>query len=240
MKYAPLLALCLMACGDDTSGGTDDGGGGGGDDPVVDRGGPESLSGFRWTSEPMNVNGTTLQLSFEFGASMVTLLGSCDGGAPVSVAAPVRYTYAATVQSGAADRAERGDETCEVGIAPGSFEFEVQDNQIMVGQGDERITFDATGIRSGLYGTWRADANFGTLFWSIGNGRIAARTECTNGLIARTTAPTTFRNFVTLEAATAGDDSCMIGIAAGTFEYRFEGETLVMDIQGGEVRFDTD
>ncbi len=233
-----LGSMALGACGDDGG----DGGGGGGNaiGQGVNRGGPEALSGFTWGSQ-QSVNGIDFDFSFEFGDSTLVATNACslDGDVLVAeVEVPITYRYRATItQAG-----ESGDESCYVTVAASTFDFTIAGNTMTATSGDQTVQFTATGTRSGVYGDWSAEGDGFVLTWNIGSGKINATAACPGGLSAKVSVPATLENFVDVpegKQVEVGDESfnCSVGVAAGTFGYRFSGKTLVMSFGAEEMSF---
>lgn len=204
---------------------------------IGDRGGPQALSGFQWSTGPIDANGFQLELAFEFGDDEVIASNTCEGTTNVTTTAPIRYTYSAQVASGSSDRVDQDGGFCEVSIATGGFDFELVDDNLQITSQGETLTAAPAGAVSGLYGEWKVETEIGTLFFSMGNGQLVARNECTNGLTAETSTPAECKNFVIIEESSmGGDETCSVSIEAGTIEYRFEGAELILNQNGQEVR----
>ena len=185
----------------------------------------------------MEVNGVTLQLSFEFTETEVKASNTCNGLTTASTSTPVRYTYNADIPNGDSNKVEDANALCEVTIAPSSFDFELVDGKLRVTYQDQTLLFSPQGGTSGLFGTWEVDWDYGTLLWKMGGGKLSATNKCDSGLSASVEVPATFRNhFVVDEEASGGDASCSVGIAKGSVEYRFDGDDLIMIDDGQEVR----
>lgn len=227
------VVFSLGACGsEDAGGGNGDGGPSG-----SDRGGPDALSGFSWTSDPMEINGVALQLSFEFTDTELNASNTCAGDVTVTTSAPIRYTYRATIEEGDSSEVSEGGNTCDVSIAPGSFDFQRVGKNLEVSYKDQKLSFGPEGTTSGVFGEWKAEWDLGSLVWSMGDGKLTATNECDNGLSATAQVAADYRNFVVIEEeATGGDESCSVGIQKGNLEYRFEGSELVLIFAGEEIR----
>lgn len=231
------FALALMACGDD-SGSKASNGSNNGPQTGTERGGPQSLSGFTWSSEPVESGGIEFQLDFEFTQNEIEASNTCDGATTVSTSAPVRYTYRADIAQGNSDRVEDGDSFCEVEITDQGFDFEIVGGDLQMTSGGETLVVSPSGAVRGLYGDWSVATEIGTLTFSMGNGRVQAVNDCTNGLTASTSVAADFTNFLVIEEdAMGGDDACFVQISAGTFEYRFEGDDLILSMGGQDTRF---
>jgi hypothetical protein len=232
------LVALLAACGSD---GSDDGDGPGGADD--DRGGPDSLVGHEWTSDPVTVNGIEFVFGFQFDEGSVTASNTCNGEVTATAEAPVRYRYTATIPVAGRTDEEEGGDTCFAEIAAGTFEFEIVDGKLVLTFDGETIEFEPAGDTAGLYGEWTAEApGVGTLIWSMGGGAISATSECDNGLSATVEVDAEFVN--KLEITEAAEDvvmdrglECSVGIAAGTSTYRFDGDVLILVTGGEEIRF---
>lgn len=234
---APVLLAALVAalgCESGSADGGDGFGGSGGGSGDTARGGPDSLVGITWNGPASTVNGISLQPALEFGPDSVTVLNTCDRNETVSATAPVRYHYTAVVQSAATG----GDESCFVSIAEGSFAFEIDQGALIMKYGDQVLQFAAAGPVAGLFGDWSVSMDGLTLNWSFATGKIRAQAECQGGASAAAEAPASFKNFITIETAAAEDSgTCEAGIQAGTFEYWFDGDDIVMLFGGQEIRF---
>ncbi len=237
--FVSLFAIVfVLACGNDETSGA------GG----TDLGGPDSLVGYRWTSDPMNAAGIDFVLDFAFDERTVTATNTCNGALSATTQAPVRYRYTANVPTAGHAESSGGGATCYVDVAAGTFDFEIVDGRLHLTYGDETVDFAPMGSVAGLYGTWVADApGVGTLIWSMGGGRILATAECDGGLTATTEVPATFTNSLEITDAasnTVTDDyglECTVGISRDTLTYRFEDGTLVMTSSTGDtIRFARD
>jgi len=233
------LVMLVAACGDD---GGDGGGGSTAIGSGANRGGPDALAGYTW-STTQTIEGITFDFDFEFGASSLVATNTCSMGGDsltAEVEAPVKYRYRATIK----EAAQAGDEACHVGVAPGTIDFEITGNTLNAVAQGQTLTFTSSGVRSGLYGDWSYTSPDGfTITWSMGSGKLRVWGSCPGGQAPTATASADFTNFVEiLEAKDAyvGDDffNCQVGIDAGTFEYRFDGADLVMSMGGQETRFD--
>jgi hypothetical protein len=225
-----LLAFAATACA------TDDGGG-------DDRGGPDALTGFAWQSKA-SANGFDFLFGFKFTTADVTASNTCtlDGASlTASVAVPVKYRYHADIPSGG----RKGDSACFVEVLKGSFDAELVGDKLVMTTGGKTIEWNSAGGRSGIYGDWTATVDGLTLTWSMGGGKIRARAACPGGATAEVSVSAEFKNFVDiLEAGTkqVGDESfnCSISIAKAMAGYRFDGDALVLTIDGKDTRFEHD
>lgn len=243
------LSLCLMltasACGDDgaaqdesnnTSNNTNN--------TSQDRGGPDNLVGVSWRGQPQTINGVTLEPTFRFERDKVRLTNTCNGQVTASVEAPVRYHYTAVVPTRAEDVQEDGGATCSVSVEASTFNFELAEAGLKITVMGQELTFAPKGAVSGIYGQWSAQApGVGELVWSMGGGKIKATALCDSGLTATATATARFTNHLTIQESAQdeveeGGITCSVGIAAGSFDYRFDGDTLVLITNGQELRFD--
>jgi len=89
---------------------------------------------------------------------------------------------------------------------------------------------------SGLYGDWTAMQNGFQITWSMRNGKIHATAACPSGS-ASTEVAAQFTNIVDIledKSNMVGDDTfnCTVGIAKALAEYHFEGNDLVMVVNG--------
>lgn len=249
-----LTSALLFACGS-SDGGNDNGNGGnggnGGGGSAIgsgeNRGGPDSLEGFTWTSPPITVDGVELQGSFRFDKTSVTASNTCGGGQDhAEVTSPVRYHYTMDVLEDAESRTGDDDNNCGVSISKAKVALEVVSGKLRMTTDGEAIDFQpGAGAHSGLYGEWTADSDFGKLKWSIKNGALTATAECTNGLSATTQAKAAFVNLFDIpetvnSADQGGGGRCTASIIKGTYTYRFDGDALLIgDAQGkNEIRFD--
>ena len=230
-RFVFVLAIAATACA------TDDGGDG------ADRGGPDALTGFAWKSAA-SANGFDFLFGFQFAATEVTASNTCtlDGQQlTASVSAPIKYRYHADIPSGG----RKGDSACFVEVLKGSFDAELAGDKLLMTTGGKQIEWKSGGGRSGIYGDWTATVDGLTLTWSMGGGKIRARAACPGGATAEVSVSAEFKNFVDiLEAAskTVGDDSfnCTIGVSKAMAGYRFDGDDLVMTIDGKDTRFEHD
>jgi hypothetical protein len=226
-----LLAVTATACA------TDDGGSG------ADRGGPDALTGFTWQSAA-SVNGIDFLFGFQFTAANVMASNTCslDGEQlTASVSVPVKYRYHAEIPSGG----RKGDSACFVEVLKGAFDAELAGDKLLMTTGGKTIEWTSAGGRSGIYGDWTATVDGLTLTWSMGGGKIRARAACPGGSTAEVSVSAEFKNFVDiLEAASkeVGDQSfsCSISIAKAMAGYRFDGDDLVLTIDGKDTRFEHD
>ena len=224
-----LLAVAVTACT------TDDGG--------DDRGGPDALTGFAWHSSA-SASGIDFLFGFQFTATNLTASNTCslDGQElTASVSVPVKYRYHADIPSGG----RKGDSSCFVEVLKGSFDAELAGDKLLMTTGGKTIEWQSAGGRSGIYGEWTATVDGLTLNWSMGGGKIRARAACPGGNTAEVSVSADFKNFVDiLEAGMkeVGDQSfsCSIGIAKAMAGYRFDGDDLVMTIDGKDTRFERD
>ena len=254
LVLAALLSLTL-ACGpDDTSGETENNGSGANDGSLgsmtVDitrpenKSGPQSLSGFAWLFDPVTVNGLNLQLGFQFSQDMLTAQNTCNGSQSVTTSAPIKYLYNVEITEDAYQKEGEGENYCEVSISKGTFDFELDNGQLVVTADGMTMRFDASGQTSGLYGTWEFEGEDGfKLRWALGSGSIRAEADCTalNGYTAKTQASAVFKNYVEIlmdaqnSVTDEFDNTCEVSISKGKIQYYFEGETLVMkDVASGE------
>ena len=209
----------------------------------ADRGGPDALTGFSWQTKA-SANGIDLLFGFQFTAANVTASNTCtlDGESlSVSVAVPVKYRYHAEIPSGG----RKGDSACFVEVLKGSFDAEIAGDKLLMTTGGKTIEWTSAGGRSGIYGDWTASVDGLTLTWSMGGGKIRARAACPGGTTAEVSVSAEFKNFVDiLEAGSkeVGDQSfsCSIGIAKAMAGYRFDGDALVLTIDGKDTRFEHD
>jgi hypothetical protein len=219
------LASATSACGTDEA----------------DRGGPEALIGFDWQTK-FSQNDIDFLFGFNFTTDAVNASNTCThGGSSLTakVTVPVKYRYSASV----AAAGHGGDSACFVDIAKSNFEFEVQGMKLIMTTGGQRIEFTQSGARSGLYGDWTGEANGFKLTWSMGGGTIRARAECPGGKTASTSVAATFINYVDiLEAKTdqVGDESfnCSVGVDKALATYRFNGDQLILNVNGKDTTFD--
>ena len=199
------LCALLVACGSDGTGDDDDDGSSGSNASAgaggigANRGGPESLAGFSWTSEPQTVNGIQLQLSFRFDEKSVTATNTCDAERTAVVSSPVRYHYTAEILEASDEETTEGGNDCTVSISKGKLAFELIDGTLHVTSGDEKMEFEPDGTRSGLYGAWKAAGNGLTLTWSMKDGKIRATADCDNGLSATTESDASYINFLDIQ-----------------------------------------
>ena len=234
-----LVVGCAFAigCGEDGS----DGGAQSGQTPGqgTSRGGPEALSGFTWGTT-QSANGIDFDFSFEFGDTTLVATNVCSlGGEELTaeVEVPVTYRYRATVlESGSA-----GDEACNVAVAQGVIDFTISGNTMTAVSDGQTLTFTSSGARSGVYGDWTYSQDGLTLTWSVRGGTMTVKGDCGDKHVS-TQVAATLQNFVDIVEAKnteVGDESfnCSVGVDAGTAEYRFDGSTLVMSIDGQEIRF---
>jgi len=223
-----VFLLAFAACATD-----DDGGG-------SDRGGPDALTGFTWKTNA-SANGIDFTFGFQFAASNVTASNTCSLGGQTltaSTSAPIKYRYHADVPSAG----HAGDAACFVDVAKGGFDFELVGDKLVMKFGTQTIDWASAGGRSGLYGDWTAMVDGFTITWSMGGGKIHARAACPGGGSAEVTVSAQFQNFVDiLEAASkqVGDESfnCEISIAKAMAGYRFDGDDLILTIDGKDTRF---
>lgn len=206
-----------------------------------DRGGPDALAGFTWQSKA-SANGIDFLFGFQFATSSVTASNTCSFAGQeltASVSAPIKYRYHAEIPSGGRE----GDAACFVEVAKGAFDFELVGDKLVMMSGGQTIEWSSAGGRSGLYGDWTATVNGFTLTWTMGGGKIRAKAACPSGGSASVSVSAQFTNFVDiLEAANkeVGDASfsCSIGIAKAMAGYRFDGDDLIMTIDGKDTRFE--
>jgi hypothetical protein len=226
----PLCTLALAACTDDSTGG------GSGND----RGGPDALSGVTWHTT-ISQNGFDFDFSFAFDDAKVSASNVCHSGGQsltASTASPVKYRYTASI----ANAGHGGDDACFVDVAAGAFAFELAGDKLIMTVNGQTVQFTQSGARSGLYGDWSAMMNGFTITWSMGNGKIHATAACPGGKTASTTVSAQFTNLVDIQEAqsqTVGDDSfdCTVSIAKAMAEYHFDGDNLVMTVNGQTLVF---
>lgn len=226
-----VLAVAATACA------TDDGG------SDADRGGPDALTGFAWQSKA-SANGFDFLFGFQFTAANVMASNTCSLGGEqltASVTVPVKYRYRAEIPSGG----KSGDSACFVEVLKGGFDAELAGDKLLMTHAGKTIEWQSAGGRSGIYGDWTAMVDGLTLTWSMGGGKIRARAACPGGTTAEVSVSADFKNFVDiLEAGSkeVGDESfnCSISVAKAMAGYRFDGDTLVMTIDGKDTRFEHD
>jgi hypothetical protein len=230
-----IIGLFLLSCGGDGPGGPGE---------RDDRGGPDSLVGYKWTSDPLTVNGIKFVFGFGFSRSSVTAKNTCNDAVTATIEVPVRYRYTANVPTGGRTDEEEGGKTCFAEIAAGTFDFEITDNKLVMTHQDKTFDFKPVGSVAGLYGNWTAKApGVGTLTWSMGGGKIVATSDCDNGVSATVEVSADFVNKIEFTEAAKdvkrGDSGleCSMEVAAGVSTYRFDGDTLVMKMNGEEIRF---
>jgi len=230
-----LIAISILvfgACG---------GGDGAGDDApdITDRGGPDALAGVTWHTT-FSQNGIDFDFSFAFDDVKVAATNECTFAGEsltASTASAVTYRYDVNVPSAG----HGGDSSCFIDVAAGKFSFEIAgDNLIMTANG-ETVTFTPAGPVSGLYGEWTAMQDGFTVTWSMGNGKIRAKATCPSGS-ASTVVSAQFTNLVDIledQMETVGDESfnCTVSIAKAMGEYHFDGDDLVMTVNGETLRF---
>lgn len=247
LNLSCLCALSLIlgiaaGCGGDDSN-ENNGDGGGSSSMTVDlgksvnRSGPQSLAGFTWRFDPIEVNGFLLQPGFQFTQDMVIAQNTCNNTETVMTSAPVEYSYNAEITQDAYKKEGTGDDTCEVSISKSSFDFKIEGGNLVATADGQTLTFTPQGTTSGLYGTWAYTENDLTIRWSIGNGVIRAEADCTklNGLVARTEAPATFKNFVEITMPAMEDSgTCQVSIMESTIQYYFDGDALVFVYASGQ------
>ena len=212
-----------------------------GTDDEADRGGPDALTGFTWQTK-LKQGELDFLFGFTFTDTDVTASNVCTLGndtLTAKVTTPVKYRYSAVVPTGG----RAGDDACFVDVAKATFDFELQGSKLIMTVGAQRVEFDQAGARSGLYGEWTGSANGFKLVWSMGGGKIRARSECPGGKTASVTVDATFQNFVDILAAKSeqvGDDtfSCSVGVDKAMATYRFAGEQLILTVQGEDTTFD--
>ncbi|MBA3500452.1 MAG: hypothetical protein M4D80_09105 [Myxococcota bacterium] len=228
-----LVAVAATAA---TACATDDGSG-------ADRGGPDALTGFAWQSKA-SANGINFLFGFQFTAANVMASNTCSLGGQqltASVSVPVKYRYRAEIPSGG----RKGDSACFVEVLKGSFDAELAGDKLLMTVGGKTIEWASAGGRSGIYGDWTATVDGLTLTWSMGGGKIRARAACPGGTTAEVSVSAEFKNFVDiLEAGSkqVGDESfsCSISVAKAMAGYRFDGDDLVLTIDGKDTRFEHD
>lgn len=245
----PFLLLALAACGGtEAEEGTGERGPPGRSSQPTrganERGGPHSLIGYDWTSDPLNIQDIEFVVRFRFDETHLTATGTCDGELSATTEVPVRYRYTATVPAGdRVDEAKDGN-TCFAAIQAGSFDFEIVGDKLVVTSEGETVEFSADGTVSGLYGKWATPApGIGTLTWAMGGGKIVATSQCDNGVSASVEVDATFINKleITESAEKVVEDGfgleCWVSVAAGLSTYRFEGDDLILTTNGEDVRF---
>lgn len=224
--FAFLLAFAACATDDD-----------GGDD----RGGPDALVGFTWKTTASS-GGIDFAIGFQFAATTVTASNTCTRGGEqlmATVSTPVKYRYHADIPSGG----RGGDSACFVEVLKGAFDAELVGDKLIMTTGGRTIEWSSNGGRSGIYGDWTATVDGLTLTWSMGGGKIRARASCPGGGQASVTVSAQFKNFVDiLDTASkeVGDPSfsCSISITKAMAGYRFDGDDLVLTIDGKDTRFE--
>jgi hypothetical protein len=223
-----LTLLALAACSTDDS-----------SPPITDRGGPDALAGIEWHTT-FSQNGIDFDFSFAFDDAKVSATNRCSFAGQsltASTASAVKYRYDVNVPTAG----HGGDSSCFIDVAAGKFSFEIAgDNLIMMANG-ETVTFTPAGPVSGLYGEWTATQDGFTVTWSMGNGKIHATATCPSGS-ASTEVSAQFTNLVDIledQSQTVGDDSfnCTVSIAKAMAEYHFEGDDLVMTVNGQSLTF---
>ena len=208
-----------------------------------DRGGPHSLTGYRWTGPSQTVGGIELQPEFSFDAASVTATNTCNRTVSVSTTAPARYRYRANIPSSARREEGNGSASCFVEILAGDVEFEIVNNVLRVTRDGTTVDFQPSGSVAGLYGTWVVDApEVGRLSWSMSGGRIRATVACTNGVSASTDASASFTNMleITEDSSNQVEEAgltCSVGIARGMYTYTFDGADMILTGGGGTIRF---
>lgn len=228
-----LLVLPLIACGADS-----------GASSSASRGGPDSLVGFKWTSEPVTAGGIEFVLALSFAENSVTAANTCNGELTASTSTPVRYRYTATIPKGDSVENTKDGSSCFASIDAGSFDFEIVDGNLVANYQGETLTFEPVGAVNGLYGRWQATGNGLTLSWSMGNGEILVDADCHNGVTASVRVDADFENrieFVEAAEQTESDDfgfDCSVSIARGMATYYFDGDALVLSQEGQAVRFE--
>ena len=226
-----ISALALGACATD-----DSSGGGGGND----RGGPDALAGVSWHTT-FSQNGIDFDFSFAFDDAKLSATNKCSAGGQsltAKTASAVKYRYTGNVPKAG----HGGDSACFIDVAAGSFAFEIAGDKLIMTSNGETVTFTQVGARSGLYGKWTAMKNDFTLTWSMGGGKIRATADCPTGGSATTEVSAQFANFVDIleaQTQTEGDDTfnCTVGITKAMAEYHFDGDDLVMTIDGKSTTF---
>lgn len=210
---------------------------------ATDRGGPDSLTGFSWNADPVSSGGVDFDFSFKFTATQVEASNTCNDAVTATVSSPVRYRYAMTVTESASKTEVADGKDCEVAISPGSLSFEVKGSELHANDGTNDFVFTSTGAVQGLYGTWSTPAaGVGTLSWRMGGGKVTATAACDNGLTATATASATFINYLDIletvsDSMNGAGLDCEVGIQAGTSEYTFDGNDLVLTTGGVATKF---
>ena len=229
-RWIPMLLSVLAACA------ADDGGG-------DDRGGPDALVGYTWKTTT-SANGIDFTFGFQFAATTVTASNTCSLGGQqltASASAPVKYRYHADIPKGGRE----GDSACFVEVLKGSFDAELVGDKLVMTAGGKTIEWASAGGRSGIYGDWTATVDGFALTWSMGGGKIRARAACPGGGEATVTVSADFKSSLDIvEAASkeVGDESfsCSVSIAKAMVDYRFDGDDLIMTIDGKDMRFESD
>lgn len=229
----PILILPFVACGNDA-----------GSSSAAGRGGPDSLVGFRWTSDPVLAGGIEFVLALSFSDSSVTATSTCDGSLTATTSTPVRYRYTATIPKGDSVENTEGSNSCLASVDAGSFDFEIADGNLVASYQGEILTFEPSGAVDGLYGRWEVSANGLTLAWSMGDGEIVVDADCHNGVTAQVAVDAGFENRVEFTEAAEQTESdefgleCSVSIASGIATYYFDGDALVLSQQGQAIRFE--
>jgi len=207
--------------------------------PITDRGGPDALTGVSWHTT-FSQNGIDFDFSFAFDDTKVSATNQCTFAGEsltASTAAAVTYRYDVNVPKAG----HGGDSSCFIDVAAGKFSFEIAGDELIMTANGETVTFTAAGPVSGLYGEWTAMQDGFTVTWSMGNGKIRARATCPSGS-ASTEVSAQFTNLVDIledQMQTVGDESfnCTVSIAKAMAEYHFDGDDLVMTVDGQSLRF---
>jgi hypothetical protein len=228
MKALLAITIFALGCATDNS-----------SDPISDRGGPDALAGVTWHTT-FSDNGIDFDFSFAFDDAKVSATNQCSFAGQsltASTAAAVTYRYDVNVPTAG----HGGDSACFIDVAAGTFSFEIAGDQLIMTANGETVTFTAAGPVSGLYGEWTAMQDGFTITWSMGNGKIRAKATCPSGS-ASTEVAARFTNLVDIledQMQTVGDDSfnCTVSIAKAMAEYHFEGDELVMTVNGQSLRF---
>ena len=223
-----ITILALAACSTDDS-----------SPAITDRGGPDALAGVEWHTT-FSQNGIDFDFSFAFDDTKVSANNVCHSGGQsltASTASPVKYRYTANIPKAG----HGGDDACFVDVAAGAFAFELAGDKLIMTVNGQTVQFTQSGARSGLYGDWSAMLNGFTITWSMGNGKIRATATCPSGS-ASTEVSAQFTNLVDIledQSQTVGDDSfnCTVSIAKAMAEYHFEGDDLVMTVNGQSLTF---
>ena len=233
-----LISLCLVACGDDSNdsnGGSFNGLLGG--STTNERAGPMSVAGSQWTTGPIDFDGFIMEAVFEFSDTEIVFSNICEGSTTVSVRSPLKYTYSLDVLEGSYSETVDGDASCYVNIDPFTLAFEQDGPDLILMLDGGAVRLEGTAGNQGLYGQWTFEEDGNRLIWWMGNGTLAARAECENGLSAETQTPARYANFFSIQSsASAGDEYCNVSLDPADIQYRIEGNTLVMTSGTEDIR----